>query len=175
MRERNTRRPLCEREVRVGLGGKGKSVKQNQTDMMQLRRGGLQSVKIGRRGSCLTARMGFRHPHVPALSRHLFTALPLGCRHRGIGHRTCHHRQCGEQYCQSENTYSTHDCQHSYCSCSCDSDATGGQRFQIILVTQIGGQCHERMAFTRGVVGFSCSSHGRSSAFPLTYPSIAPD
>jgi len=45
---------LCEREVWVGLGGKGKRVKQNQTDMMQLRRGCLQSVKISRRGGYLT-------------------------------------------------------------------------------------------------------------------------
>ena len=109
MRARITRRPLCEREVRVGLGGKGERVKQNQTDTMQLRRGGLQSVKVRRRGGYLTARMGFRH--VPALSRHFFTALPLGCRHRCIGHHTCHYRQSGKQYCQSENTEFSYDLQ----------------------------------------------------------------
>src|SRR5580704_16075618 len=78
MLARNTRRPLCERDVRVGLGGKGKRVKQNQTDMIQLRRGRLQSVKVRRRRGYFTARMGFRHPHVSALFRHLLATLALG-------------------------------------------------------------------------------------------------
>lgn len=139
MRARNPRRPLCQREIRVVLGSEGKRVKQNQTDMVQLRRGCLQGVKISRCGGYLTARMRFRHPHVPALSRHLLTALPLGCRHRSIGHRTCHHRQCGEQYCQSENTDSTHECQQGYCSGNCELDATGGRRFKTTLVTHLAG------------------------------------
>jgi hypothetical protein len=112
-------------------------MKQNQTDM-QLRRGCLQSVKIRRRGGYLTARMGFRHPHVPALSRHLFTAVPLrwchGCIRQGAGHD----RQCDEQCRQSENTDSTHKCQQGYCSGSCKFDATGGKRFRSTLVTQTG-------------------------------------
>jgi hypothetical protein len=48
--------------------------------------------------------MGFRHPHIPALSRHLLTALSLGGRHRCIAHYTCHHWQGAEQYRQSENS-----------------------------------------------------------------------
>jgi hypothetical protein len=122
---RNTRRPLCEREVRVGLGDKGKRVKQNQTDMMQLRRGCLQGVKISGRGRYLAARMGFRHPHIPAPSRHLLAALPLSWGHRCIGHRACHHRQCGEQYRQNENAESTRECQQGHCSGNCKLDATG--------------------------------------------------
>src|SRR2546430_8442876 len=86
MRARSTRRPLCERVVRVSLGGKGKRVKQHQTDMIQLRRDGLQSVKVRRRSGHLTARMGFRHPHVAALLRHLLATLALGRCHRSEEH-----------------------------------------------------------------------------------------
>jgi hypothetical protein len=107
MRARNPRGPLC-REERVGLGCQGKRVKQNQTNMMQLRRSRFERMKISRRGGYLTARMGFRHPHVPALSRHLLTALLLGGRHRCIGRHTCHHWQRGEQYRQSENSDFVH-------------------------------------------------------------------
>ena len=131
MRARNTRRPSDEGDVRIGWGGKRKRVKQNGTDMIQLRRGGLQSMKVrGRRGR-LTARMGFRHPHVLALSRHLLTAVLLGCRHRYIGHSTCHHRQSGKQYCQSENAHSVHRCQEVYSTYNLD--ATGREEFRITL------------------------------------------
>ena len=79
-------------------------MKQNQTDMMQLRRGCLQRVEISRRGGYLTARMRFRHSHVPALSRHLLAALPLGGCHRPIWHYTRHHRQRTEHERQRVNT-----------------------------------------------------------------------
>jgi hypothetical protein len=52
--------------------------------------------------------MGFRHPHVPALVRHLLAALPLSRRHGCIGQRTRHHWQRGEQYRQSENSDFVH-------------------------------------------------------------------
>jgi len=138
MRAGNPRRPLCQREVRIGLRGRGKCVKQNQIDMMQLRRGCLQRVQISWCGCHLAARMGFRHPHVPALSSHFLATFPLGCRHRCIRQRTRHHRQCGEQYCQNENTSSTHERQQAYCSGNCKLDATGGKRFRITLVTHSG-------------------------------------
>jgi hypothetical protein len=79
-------------------------MKQNQTKMMQVRRGCLQSMKTSRRGGYLTARMGFRHPHVPALSRHLLTALMLGGCHRPIWRYTRHHRQRTEHERQTVNT-----------------------------------------------------------------------
>jgi hypothetical protein len=138
MRARNPRRPLWQREVRVGLGCKGNCVKQNHTEMIQLGRRCLQRVKVRRRGGYLTARMGFRHPHVPALSRHLLTAVPLGWSHRHSWQGTGHDRQCDEQYRQSENTDSTHEYQQGYCSGSCKFDATGGKRFRSTLVTQTG-------------------------------------
>ncbi len=112
MRARNTRRPLCEREVRVGLGDKGKRVKQNQTDMIQLRRGGLQSVKIRRRGAYLTARMGFRHPHVPALLGHLLATLALGRCHSGTRQHTSRDRQRRQNERQSGNTDFDQQFQH---------------------------------------------------------------
>ena len=94
MRAPNPRRPLCEREGHVGLGGKGKRARQNQTDMIQLRRSGLQSVKIRRRGGYLTARMGFRHSPVATLSRHLLAARHLSSRHLLIWQaRECWDRQ----------------------------------------------------------------------------------
>jgi len=136
MRARHTRRPLCEREIRAGLGGKGKRVKQNQTDMMQLRRGCFQSVKVRRSSGCLAARMRFRHPHVPTLSRHLLTTLPLGRRHRCIGRHTCHHRQPGEQYRQSENSDFLHEVQRHECRRNSELDATGSEKIQITAVTR---------------------------------------
>jgi hypothetical protein len=93
--------------------------------MMQLRRGSLQSVKISRRGGYLTARMGFHHPPVPAPSRHLLAALPLGWRHGRIGHGTRHHWQRGEQYRQSENPESTRKGHQGHCSGNGKLDATG--------------------------------------------------
>jgi hypothetical protein len=86
-------------------------MKQNQTNMIQLRRSRFKGMKISRRGSHLTARMGLRHTHVPALARHLLTAFPLGCRHRRIGHHTCHDWQRDEQYRQSENSDFLHSFQ----------------------------------------------------------------
>jgi hypothetical protein len=104
MRARNTRRPLCERDVRVGLGGKGKRVKQNQTDMIQLRRDRLESVKVRRRGGYLTARMGFRHPHVSALFRHLLATLALGRCHCCTRQHASRDRQRSQHQRQSRNT-----------------------------------------------------------------------
>jgi hypothetical protein len=72
-------------------------MKQNQTDMIQLRRGGLQSVKVRRRSGYLTARVGFRHPHVPALFRHLLATLALG---------QCH--SCTRQYARRDRQRSQH-------------------------------------------------------------------
>ena len=131
MRARNPRRPLDQREIRVNLRCVAKHVRQNQADVVQLRRGCRESVKISGRCGHLTTRMGFRHPHVLALSRHLLTAVLLGCSHRYIGHSTCHHRQCGKQYCQSENAHSAHKCQQVYCTYYLD--ATGREEFRITL------------------------------------------
>jgi hypothetical protein len=132
MRARNPRRPLCQREVRVGLRGRWKRVKQNQIDMMQLRRGCLQSMQISWCGCHLAARMGFRHPHVPALSSHFLATFPLGCRHRCIGQRTRHHRQCGEQYCQRENPDFSHGSQHNQSSSDNQLDATSEKTSQLL-------------------------------------------
>src|ERR1700745_2412165 len=104
MRARNTRRPLYEREVRVGLGGKGKRVKQNQTDMIQLRGGGLQSVKVRRRGGYLTARMGFRHPNVPTLLGHLLATLTFRRAHSCTWQHAGRDRQRSEHQRQGENS-----------------------------------------------------------------------
>jgi hypothetical protein len=131
MRARNPRRPLCQREVRV-LYGRGKRVNQNQTDMMQLRRGCLQSVQISRCSCHLAARMGFRHPHVPALSGHFLATFPLGRRHSYIGQRTCHHRQCGEQYCQRENPDFANGTQHNQSSSDSHLDATSEKTSQLL-------------------------------------------
>ena len=112
MRARNPRRPLCERDIRIGLGGKGKRVKQNQTDMIQLRSGGFQSVKVRRRGGYLTARMGFRHPHVPALFRHLFATLALGRCHCLTWQHASRDRQRSQHQRQSGNTEFDRQFQH---------------------------------------------------------------
>jgi hypothetical protein len=127
--------PLCQRAVRIGLSGEGKRVKQNQTEMIQWRRGCPQSVKLSRRSCCLATGMGLRHTRVPTLLRHLLTAVPLGWCHRSARHRTCHHGQRGEQYRQSENSDFTRECQRHQCSCNCRLDATSEGKASITAVT----------------------------------------
>src|SRR6267143_4589222 len=104
MRARNTRRPLCEREVHVGEGGEGKRVTQSQTDMIQLRRGGPHSVKIRGRGAYLTARMGFRHPHISALLGHLLATLALSRCHSCTRQHASRDRQGSQHQCQNGDT-----------------------------------------------------------------------
>jgi hypothetical protein len=143
-------------------------VQQNQTDTMQLRRGGLQGVKICGCGGRLTARMGLRHPHVPAPSLHLLTALPLGGRHRCIGNCTCHHWQRGEQSRQSENSYFLHKCQRHWCSRNIELDATGSEKLQITAVPRSPTQTFIGCTVTSSG---ACTNHSCPIAFNrLTLP-----
>ena len=112
MRARNTRRPLCKRHVRISLGSKGKRVKQKQTDVIQLRRRGLQSVKVRWRSGYLTARMGFRHSHVPALLGHFLATLALGRCHCCTRQYASRDRQRSQHQRQSVNTDFDQQFQH---------------------------------------------------------------
>ena len=170
MRARNTSRPLCDRAVRVGLGGKGKRVKQDQTDMIQLRRSGLQSVKIRWRGGYLTTRMGFRHPHVSALFGHLLTALPLGRCHRCIGQNAYHHWQRGEQYRHSDNNDFLNYFQHYQFNCSCELDATGSQRYRLRRLHDL--RLATNAVMTHGAGGASFSQYCLAQLFALRFPAI---
>jgi hypothetical protein len=136
MRARSPRRPLYERGACLRLGRNGKHLKHNELDMTQLRRGCLHNTIISRRSGYLAAGMRLHHSHVPALPQRFLAALPFCWRHRSIRRHAGHYWECGEEYRQSENTDSTHKCQHSHSSCYCELDATGGPRFQITQVTQ---------------------------------------
>ena len=69
-------------------------------------------MQIGWRAFRLTARMGFRHPHVPALFRHLLATLPLGGRHFGARQHTSHDWQRSQYQRQSENANFDKQFQH---------------------------------------------------------------
>jgi hypothetical protein len=56
--------------------------------------------------------MGFRHPHVPALFRHLLATLALGRRHCCTGQRTRRDRQRSQHQRQSGNTEFDQQFQH---------------------------------------------------------------
>jgi hypothetical protein len=84
--------------------------------MILRRRRGLHGVQVAWRACRLTAGMGFRHPHVPALFRHLLATLALGRRHSRTGQcarrdrlRDQHQRQSGntelDQYLQTSPVY----------------------------------------------------------------------
>jgi hypothetical protein len=73
-------------------------------------------MQIAWRACRLTARMGFRHPHVPAVFRHLLATLTLGRRHSRTGQcarrdrlRDQHQRQSGntefDQQSQTSSVY----------------------------------------------------------------------
>jgi hypothetical protein len=61
-------------------------------------------MQIAWRAFRLTARMGFRHPHVPALFRHLLATLALGRRHSRTGQCARRDRLRDQHQRQSGNT-----------------------------------------------------------------------
>jgi hypothetical protein len=56
--------------------------------------------------------MGFRHPHVPALFRHLLATLALGRRHSCTRQYARRNRQCSQHERQSGNTDFDQQFQH---------------------------------------------------------------
>ena len=106
-------------------------MKQNQTDMIQLRRNGLQSVNARWRRGYLTARMGFRHPHVPALLGHLLATLAFGRCHRRSRQHASRDRQRSQRQRQSGNTDFDQPSHNQQSICHEQKDATTRKRFQL--------------------------------------------